>query len=102
MQRTCPTAIQSRTFYGMSGSESLTAAVPLVSDTNRDRGAFTGAAVPGNAGIGMVAKLEWMVSASSSTNSTNTNNAWIVNPANGNTNNNNNNKNNANYVSCVR
>jgi len=85
----------------MSGSESLTAAVPLVSDTYRERGAINGAAVPGNAGIGMVAKLEWMVSASSSsTNSTNTNNAWIVNPANGNTNNNN--KNNANYVSCVR
>ncbi len=100
MHLNCPTTIQSRAFYGMHGSEPLTAAVPLASDNFRARGALTGAAVPGNAGIGMAAKLEWMVSASSSTNSTNTNNAWIVNPANGNTNNNN--KTNTNYVLCVK
>ena len=84
----------------MRGSESLTAAVPLVSDTYRWRGALTGAAVPGNAGIDMADKLEWMVSASSSTNSNNTTNAWNVNLANGNTNNNN--KTNTNYVLCVK
>ena len=60
---------------------------------------MNGAAVPGNARVGMVAKTEWTVSASS-TNSNSTTNAWNVNLANGNTNNNG--KTNTNYVSCVR